>query len=174
MQCYTGIGSRKSPYEALVVMRHVAHTLATKGLLLRSGGAEGADMAFEGGCDEARGTKQIYLPWKRFNKNPSPFYEQSEAAMQMAQKFHPAWHMCTPGAKKMHARNCYQVLGEDLKSPSLFVLCWTWEDKGGTLQAVRIADANNIPVYNLKADGNCDYNKVMEFCNGILENAVAQ
>ena len=52
---------------------------------------------------------------------------------------------------KLMARNCYQVLGEDLKSPVDMIICWTPDGKaaGGTGQALRIANDNDIPVFNL-------------------------
>ncbi len=56
------------------------------------------------------------------------------------------------------ARNCYQVLGEDLSTPVDFVVCWTPDGAesetsrktGGTGQAIRIAADLGIRVYNLK------------------------
>ena len=67
----------------------------------------------------------------------------------MAAEFHPAWDRCSRGARALHARNCHQVLGWDLKTPSEFILCWTKDGKasGGTGQAMRIAKAFNIPIY---------------------------
>lgn len=49
------------------------------------------------------------------------------------------------------SRNSYQVLGENLSSPVDFVVCWTENGGliGGTAQAIRIAYANKIPVFNL-------------------------
>jgi hypothetical protein len=165
MQYYTGIGSRKSPEDAMKVMKKVAFMLATKGLCLRSGAAEGADSAFEEGCLDARGEKEIYLPWKRFNKHPSELWNVSDAAQELASRFHPAWQECSCGVRKMHGRNSYQVMGKDLQTPSLFVLYWTATDHGGTLQAIRIARHYNIPVYNMAEEGKCDYDKVMAFCD---------
>lgn len=52
---------------------------------------------------------------------------------------------------KLHARNCYQVLGADLRTPTQFVICWTprGSGEGGTGQALRIAKAYNIPIFDL-------------------------
>ena len=52
---------------------------------------------------------------------------------------------------RLMARNCYQVLGKDLETPSEFIICWTKDGQatGGTGQALRIAKKNNIPVFNL-------------------------
>ncbi len=55
------------------------------------------------------------------------------------------------------ARNCHQVLGCDLRTPSDFIICWTKNGKGlgGTGQALRIAKEYNIPIFDI---GN--YNEI--------------
>jgi predicted Rossmann fold nucleotide-binding protein DprA/Smf involved in DNA uptake len=60
---YAGIGSRRTPSEILELMKEIGSKLEIEGWLLRSGGAPGADQAFEAGIskDEA---KQIWLPWQ--------------------------------------------------------------------------------------------------------------
>ena len=158
---YAGIGSRETPQDILDLMRTIGEYLAKKGYTLRSGGAGGADIAFEEGCDRAQGNKEIYLPWKGFNKSPSEFYLQSNAkskeAEELAKKFHPAWNMLTPAARKLMARNGMQVLGPDLNTPVSFVVCWTkqiWapgKNVGGTGQALRIAYSRDIPILNLRS-----------------------
>ena len=148
MKYYAGIGSRKTPYEIISVMVDIGKYLAKMGYILRSGAADGADAAFEAGCDSVSGSKLIYLPWKGFNRSDSEFYTISEEAFELAKKYHPNWTMLRHSAEKLHARNCYQILGEDLKTPSKFVVCWS-NGSGGTEQALRIATAYNIPIINL-------------------------
>ena len=48
------------------------------------------------------------------------------------------------------ARNGYQILGKDLKTPVRFVICYTpnGDRIGGTAQALRIAMDLKIPVFN--------------------------
>jgi hypothetical protein len=144
---YTGVGSRDTPPEICDLMKRVASWLSGQGLILRSGAAKGADTAFENGAGEL---KEIYLPWIGFNNHPSRLTPTPEA-FALAEKFHPAWHKCKRGARLMHARNCHQVLGHDLNTPSAFVICWTnyGYGEGGTGQAIRIAKANNIIVHDL-------------------------
>ena len=60
---YAGIGARKTPGGVLVLMREVGAILARDGWMLRSGGAEGADSAFEAGAKSAGGAREIFLPW---------------------------------------------------------------------------------------------------------------
>jgi hypothetical protein len=154
MKFYSGVGSRQTPRPVLKLMKKIASLLADQGYVLRSGAAEGADQAFEMGCDSVSGKKEIYLPWRSFNGNISPFYRITQAALDMAADTHPAWDKCSQGAKKLHARNCYQIMGGDLKTPSEFVVCWTVGAKptGGTATVLKIAVVNNIPIYNISLD----------------------
>lgn len=157
---YTGIGSRETPDDILDLMESAARALRHRaGYTLRSGGADGADSAFERG---AGSQSEIYLPWKGFNGSNSPLYHISTEAMELAASLHPAWSRCSQGARKLHARNCYQVLGSDLNAPSRFVLCWH-NGSGGTLQACRLAEACGVPIRNL-ADTHTR-TAVFEFCN---------
>jgi len=145
---YAGIGSRKTPPEILEKMKVIGYVLATDGYVLRSGGAEGADSAFETGCDKAKGEKQIFLPWKGFNDNQSFLHTPSPEAFELAAKYHPSWNFLKHGAKCLHARNSHQVLGEDLMTPVRFVICYS-EGTGGTEQALRIAEKFSVPIINL-------------------------
>lgn len=128
MRHYAGIGSRETPVQIIELMKQMAFHLARKDYILRSGGAEGADKAFENGCDLANGGKEIYLPWPNFQDSNSNLIVQDGVAYEIAEKFHPYWHNLKEGARKLQARNSHQVLGHDLQSPSSFIICYT---KGG-------------------------------------------
>ena len=155
---YAGIGSRESPSEILIIMTKLGQLLAEKRWILRSGGADGADKAFETGCDLGKGEKEIFLPWKKFNDNPSSLYFKSKEiseeiklkAFALAEQYHPVWNDLSYGAKCLHARNGLQVLGRDLQTPVSLVLFWSkYVSKGGTSQAIRIATTRDIPVFNV-------------------------
>ncbi len=156
---YTGIGSRQTPDSILNTMYRIGQIQAARGYILRSGHADGADIAFEKGCIEGNGAKEIFLPWKMFNYNRHPpfgngyhcGYTYEKEAMEIASRFHPAWNRCSDGAKKMHTRNVYQILGLNLETPTNGVVCWTpnGSGSGGTGQAIRIAKAYEIPVFDL-------------------------
>ena len=156
---YTGIGSRDTPEPVLKKMRACSKRLKELGFTLRSGGAKGADSAFE--C-QAGQLAEIYLPFNGFNGKrhdgdfyiTAPFLASCYEAMQMASEYHPNWGACNERAKQMHTRNVYQILGANLDSPTLFVVCWTKDGKasGGTGQAMRIAKAYDVPIFNLYFD----------------------
>ena len=150
---YTGVGARATPDHVLEFMEEFAKLAGRGNLCLRSGGASGADAAFERGCDAVDGHKEIYLPWKGFNGNKSILHNliNDNVAKAIAANHHPAWDKCNSAAKKFHTRNVYQILGHDLNNPSQFVMCWTegGKGRGGTGQAIRIANAYGIPVFDL-------------------------
>lgn len=146
----TCIGSRRLPHRERARLACVARLLEQYGYTMRSGAASGSDAAFESGLlhsDRA----EIYLPVPGFNGHTSPLHVITSEAFALAEQHHPAWDRCSDFARRCHARNCYQVLGPKLDSPSLFVVCWTpgAMDVGGTGQALRIARRHGIDVYNL-------------------------
>lgn len=151
LKSYAGIGSRNAPTLIQLQMMYIGKVAGRSNVTLQSGGANGADLAFERGCDSAKGPKNIYLPWKGFNGNPSSKFSVSEEALVMAARLHPNWKACSRGAKLLMARNCYQILTESLSDPVDFVVCYTSDgrDKGGTGQAMRLASLFDVPIHNL-------------------------
>ena len=146
---YAGIGSRETPANIRALFGELAYELGDMGYTLRSGAAEGADAAFERGLANHH-EKEIWLPWKGFNNHPSAFYRPTADALQLAASLHPAWERCAQGARKLHARNMHQILGQDLSTPVDFVACWTKEGSGagGTGQAIRLAKSRGIAVFD--------------------------
>lgn len=148
MNFYTGIGSRNTPKRICDLMTKFAESISLNhDLILRSGGAKGADIAFERGA--------------RWDKKEI-FYSDDvcKDALTIAKSVHPAWSKMNAMAQALHARNVYQILGKNLKTPTEFVVCWTPDGAqtfdecsivtGGTATAIRLAHANEIPVFNLQ------------------------
>jgi hypothetical protein len=137
---YAGIGSRRrTPSFIHEMMESVASKLETKDYILRSGGAQGADKAFESGVQYDE-NKQIFRP-----------KHATIEAINLAANFHPYWDECDTITRKLHGRNSMIILGEDLSTPVQFVICYTPDGKasGGTGVGIRIAESFNIPVFNL-------------------------
>lgn len=134
------IGNRKGvPAEVLLRLEDYGFRLGKIGYLLRSGGALGCDEAGERGFDRGRYPKCI-----RRAKDATP------EAISLASQYHDAWHMCDEYARKLHGRNSMIILGDDLKSPVSFVLCYAVSEiRGGTALGIKIARKYDIPVFNL-------------------------
>lgn len=158
---FAGIGSRKTPPSVLNIMAQFAMFMGTRNNVLRTGGAEGADSAFMNGCKSVQGPAEIYLPWGGYQcsalefcpDNWAVYHTVNQAALDLAAKYHPSWSKCSRGARALHARNGYIVLGRELNDPVKFIIAWTpgGDGGGGTGQALRIAKAYGIPILDLGA-----------------------
>jgi hypothetical protein len=150
---YAGVGSRETPPEVCAFMKRIAQRLDVNGFTLRSGGAVGADRAFESGS-----SRENCLSYRKEHARGD-----SEAD-RIFRAHHPYEHrMTNEDTILLHRRNVYQILGRDFETPSAFVLCWTkmgsetekqvrdkgWKD-GGTGLAIAIASSYGVPVFNLR------------------------
>lgn len=155
LRFYIGIGACATPPEVLALMTRAAFALLKRGYVLRSGHAIGADSAFERGAGSAA---QIFLPVPGWRGSVSTFHvgtfgaELWGRAREIAAAHHPAFAGFSRLVQDLHTLGVFQVLGPTLDSPSQFVLCWTadGEASGSTGQALRIAAAHGVSVYNLQ------------------------
>lgn len=149
MSHYAGIGSRQTPPDVQALMIRAARWLHKRYYTLRSGGARGADTAFAMG---AGALVEIFRP-------EEPVGEDA-VLRQIAEEHHPAWKQLDEYARRCHTRNVAIILGRDpdITPPCQFVLCWTpgASGEGGTGQAIRVARAYGIPVYDL-ADAHAKF-----------------
>lgn len=130
------------------VMAWVAGVLEKMGYGLNSGGAKGADAAFEFGVKD--------------NKNKTIFRstDASEETRSIAQELHPAHERLQGHALDLFARNTNQIFGRNLDQIVDFVLCYTKDgceshttrtrDSGGTGQAIEMASRKGVPIFNMK------------------------
>ena len=175
---YTGIGSRETPPETLELMLRYSEYLALKGYGLRSGGAKGADSAFQSVHERLGVEQEIFIPWNGFQglyHDPqrgiylASQFPNWEVASRLASHHHPVWERLSQGARALHTRNVYQILGPTLNQPSVAVVCWApilphSQVKGGTGLAVRLALSRQIPVFNLYAP------EIVDKIQKLLEN----
>lgn len=160
---YAGVGSRSTPSGVLQWMEAIGRGMAEAGLVLRSGAADGADSAFERGCDSVGGDKRIYLPKAgyrgRWPDGARVLVGGGAWAQELGRTHHPAWDRLGGYVKLLMARNTHQVLGEeDAQAPSIAVIGWTPGGRGGggTGQAYRLARAYGVPVVDLARGGRFD------------------
>ncbi|MGZ3584574.1 MAG: hypothetical protein ACXVCX_20230 [Ktedonobacterales bacterium] len=163
LRYYTGIGAHATPPHVLDLMVAIARYYARQGIVLRSGGSPGADVAFELGCGEGR--KEIYVPWAGFNGNASLLVMTDDlmgrvTGSRVWRALREALAAETPPAdldanpeeqRRLYARDVCQVLGADLITPSERVICWTPPsgEPEGTRIALYVARDAGIPIDNL-------------------------
>jgi len=160
---YAGIGSRKITPEAVSLAKKISSQLDILGYTLRSGGAIGADTAFESMASK----KEIFRPSRNsYGKN-------LDIAVQLMTKIAESFGLNFKNFKEytqlLIARNAFQILGKDLQTSSSFVVCWTpnAEFVGGTRWALQLAINNNIPIYNIAS-----LNDQIKFNKEILQNEI--
>lgn len=154
MRIIAGIGSRATPSNILDEMILIGDWCRVHDVWVRSGHAEGADWAFEHGAQQQC---IAYLPWHGFNAQLRSkahlvtSYADSPMLNNLVTKYHPAPDKLSRGAYQLMLRNGCQLYGLDGEYPTNAIVCWTsdGEASGGTGQAIRIAEANKIPVLNM-------------------------
>lgn len=149
MKHYAGIGSRDTPQPILKRMTRCARVLDKKGYTLRSGGAKGADQAFEKGSRNS----EIFLA-----QADNPLWTKV-----FVEHFHPAPHNLKEYPYKLMERNVLIMLGFNGNVPVRFVVCYTKDGKasGGTGHTMRIAEFFNIPIFNFHSEE--DIQRLKEF-----------
>lgn len=166
---FTIIGNRDAPVYERDKYIPIVKFLLRAGHTGRSGGAERMDdvltqavyeLLAEGHTDI---NAEIYLPKKYFNGLVSgdfsgrvmstPEFSNRSEALDLASKFHAAWHYCDEWSRNMHARNMYEIKGKDLNTPTDFVLTYAKTNRNGvimrgTATAAALATSLRIPIFN--------------------------
>lgn len=152
---YVGTGNDKVPAEVAGQIKRLANELEAFGYTVRTGGGTGCDEVFEASAKDI----ELHLPWKGFNNKESKLTFSSPMAKAIARMFHPAYDGLKFTVQGMLAKNSRLVLGKDLTSPAMFVLCWSEDgcESGETKTSktgfvghvIAIATAMKIPVFNL-------------------------
>lgn len=161
---WTAVGSREITHVAphlKPILATYARIMEDLGYVLRSGAAVGSDAWFEAGVRHPS-MKEIYLHKKGASGHPSELYGVCDEALRIASIIRGGFGGLGNEGRMLHARNVYQVLGKDIKTPSKFLICWTFKGQkvGGTRTAIRLAENYNIPVLNLGAVEN--YQEALE------------
>lgn len=160
---YTGVGSRKIPIYIYKFLKNVALTMEREGWKVRTGNANGCDQIFRTYTDAI-----VYHPQQIISNLEHWSYEEVQKHMPNDREGYVDWK---PYVKALLARNMMQVLGDDGKTPSEFLICWTpsthYADSssGGTGYAIRCAIAHNVPVYNIFSV--TDYRAFIKFYNSL-------
>lgn len=167
---WTGVGSRPKnlPNSRIEVeMMYVGRLMAEKGWILRSGNADGSDLAFQKGVYSVDPQlTEIFLPREGFNsyhnhagaKYKLLHHEDIEACKPFLEKANMSKEVERMSAwnKAFHYRNVCQVTGKEkycgFDLSNFVVYCAPEEDgvvSGGTRTAVYVARSLAIPTFNI-------------------------
>lgn len=167
----TGIGSRETPKEICTLMTRFARLQRRR---VRSGGAKGADEAFE-----SNHNLLAYLPEAGFRQKRG-HHRYREEHLEFADSILACvfpYPIRNEWTLKLFRRNVFQILGlcSSVKEIELsdFVICWTPDGAvcmadyelgvtGGTGIAINIADLFKVPVYNLRRKDH--HAKIVKWC----------
>ncbi|WP_164928546.1 hypothetical protein [Gloeobacter violaceus] len=153
---YTGVGSTDPPPDVAALVMTVAQHLAGEGMVVRTGHDKGTDAAFAAGA--APGTREVYVPHSGAGGYRDGLVvcdpETIVRAARLAASVHPHWKTYNNFQRRAHTRRVFQLLGEDLNSPSAYVICFVPEDGDGKVQGsartvLALAQVKRIECYNL-------------------------
>ena len=171
---YAGVGSRRTPPDILAAMADIAQTLGDAGIALSTGGADGADKAFETGALRTDAPITVHTPWPGYNgyrpgRDPDTDIDvvhpqprdttQGHTFADLAREHHPHWQRCTRGVRALFVRNVSILSGalddNGTLLPVRAVIAYTpsgipvGREAGGTGHTLRIAAVLGIPFVNL-------------------------
>ena len=171
---YAGVGARLTPPDVLDAMGDIAQTLGDAGTALSTGGAHGADKAFETGALRTDAPITVHTPWPGYNGyrpgrdpetdidivHPKPTETvEGRTYADLAREHHPHWNRCSRGARALFLRNVSilagAVDGGGGTLPVRAVIAYTpnglpvGREAGGTGHTLRTAASLDIPCVNL-------------------------
>ncbi len=171
---YAGVGSRRTPPDILDAMSDIAQTLGDAGTALSTGGADGADKAFETGALRTDAPITVHTPWPGYNgyrpgRQPETDIDvvhpsatdivRGHAYAELAREHHPHWDRCHRGARALFVRNVSILAGAQGDDggtlPVRAVIAYTpnglpvGREAGGTGHTLRTAAYLDIPCVNL-------------------------
>ena len=177
--CYAGIGTRgnkgKLPKGVKEKLAKIAKSLEKQGLTLRTGEGVGSDAAFKNAVKDSS-KRKVYTKYHaakntwgegKTSTGPQAFKIMVHTLPDVNDhvvlkngklKVKNSGNDVKTTTKQLYARNCFQILGGNLKSPVDFIVCYSPLDEDGnptpgTRYSLYLAKLMNIPVFNLAEEG---------------------
>lgn len=110
---------------------------------------------------------ELYLPWENFNDFDFGYSKVSAGALEQAFMHHPDWASIKEEDVRLEmGRYTHLILGQDLKTPCQFLICYTNGGKAeedDSAQVIRLADSNLIPVFDFGLGIDYTYNQLTDW-----------
>ena len=139
----------------------IAKSLLDKGYIFRYNGDSNNEL-FKKIIMYKPNNIEIYLPWKKFNKDVSATLNKPyDQAFHHAAHYHKGYKKLPPVARFFLARDIHCILGKNLKSPINMLLCYSpdgvetrdkieFKTTGNVSFPISVCHDINIPIFNLK------------------------
>ncbi len=164
---YAAIGARQLAPHQLKLCENIGVYMARAGWILHTGAAPGADQTYARGALRVGGRVVFHLPWPKyeqefFRRMPSKYkpniklkvlnsktYDKNydREAFESVRLFHPKYSALKRGVIALHARNYSLIFPE--KAGVVFTVAFPLDEKGGTMQGVRICEGMDITCVRL-------------------------
>ena len=159
----TYTGTEKLPSDVKEKIVEIAKVLLTKGYKFRHYGAADDDLQNEI-IDIEIGSKETYLPWKKFNANITrPILSLGTGkAYGIALNSHKVYMKLPPAVRAVLANQVHVMLGKDCTDPLDLLISYTkcgsehisknmdYKITGSLTFFLSVCGESNIPVFNLK------------------------
>lgn len=110
--------------------------------------------------------KEIHLPWRNFNEKESKLTFNTKPSFILAKQFSPVYDRLPDAVKAILARNVRLILGNNLKSPLLFLITWSRDgvesakyrtaQTGNVGHVIAMADMLRVPIFNISKQDSID------------------
>lgn len=159
---YAVTGNQNAPHNIIDDLSACISFLNEKEYTLRTGGLEGIETVAE----KAAKKLELHLPFRGFAEKDSKFTFNSDHTKAIAKIFHPGIDDYKPGQQVFIYKDIRIMMGNNTRSPSLFLLVWTEDGAesaaevtprtGFAATAIRVACALGVPVFNLGKSDTVD------------------
>lgn len=163
----TLVGSRKPPDDISHLAFSIGKKLSDIGVINRTGGAVGMDSDFAKFYNHSL-IENYRSSNDQYDCIDVSVFDNYQEAYDLTERIVPHFEQLDHSQRGLHVRNCYQVLGRDLRSPSDILICWCKMSGGvpvgGTRTAITLARMHNVPVFNLYNENSkklvCEWLKI--------------
>lgn len=174
---YAGIGTRNPTDQGRVICTRAARYLAKKGWTLNTGACTGVDQIFANAALAEGGTVNLHLPWPRYENQWVQLVQRIhgdrvvivdndvhyDVGVESVYHYHPQGAHLNPKAMPFHVRNFFILHPYSPEVPVNFVMALPSPQGGGTMQGVRIAQGEKIPLLRVdQLDEKEVKSKIME------------
>lgn len=150
------------PESILPMLEALTTKLNELGYTVRIGGNKGIEEFIE----DKMQRKEVHLPWRNFNEKESKLTFNTKQAFILAKQFSPVYDRLPDSVKAFLARNVRLILGNNLKSPLLFLITWSKDgvesakhrtaQTGNVGHVIAMADMLRVPIFNLSKSSSVD------------------